>query len=137
MPTVTVHAAGLQAFNYLEWNTYKYGRIFTSVADVSPTDDRYSIRYDYEFYKDGTLVDELSSEECSIYVLDIMQEYGFGKYIYKVKAVEIDPSTEAPTGMENEWQESEEYRSVRHKGHLKGKLLRFSNALLHHCTAKN
>lgn len=109
LPTVTVRAAGLQAFDYLEWNTYEYGRIFASVANVSPTDDRYSIRYDYEFYKDGTMVDELSSEDCSIYVLDIMQEYGFGKYTYKVRAVEMDPMTEEPTGMENDWQESEEF----------------------------
>ncbi len=61
-----------------------------------------------QLYKDGNLIDTKENKQSSVDMSEIIGSHGYGKYIFKVKAVEFDYSTNEPTGNETQFKESDE-----------------------------
>lgn len=107
-PALTANAEGLSEIAIAKWNTSQPGVIIASFVPISSTGDSYGLNYVMQLYKDGNLIDTKENKQSSVDMSEIIGNHGYGKYIFKVKAVEFDYSTNEPTGNETQFKESDE-----------------------------
>lgn len=108
LPALTANADGLSEIAIAKWNTSQPGVIIASFVPISSTGDSYGLNYVMQLYKDGNLIDTKENKQSSVDMSEIICSHGYGKYIFKVKAVEFDYSTNEPTGNETQFKESDE-----------------------------